>query len=306
MAGHEAPGGGVVADEWLRTGIGRSTPDAITVRGRDLATELMGKVSFTELAFFLTANRMPSAGEARLFDAALVALADHGLTPSVLAARLTWTGATESLQGAVAAGLLGAGNVFLGVVEDTARFLDAILTRLPPAPSDAAPSDAAPSDAAPSDAAPSDAAPSDAAGSQGVRRAVAAAVAAEIAAGRRIPGLGHPTHKVEDPRTPRLYAIAAEAGIPTPHLDLLRIVAAAHAAATGKRLPINGAGVAGAAWADLGFPPQIIRGFALLARTAGLIGHLAEEMEHPIGLRLWQDVEHRATYTGSRRPCREP
>jgi citrate synthase len=273
-----------VADEWLRTGIGRSTPDAITVRGRDLATELMGKVTFTELAFFLTANRMPSPGEARLFDAALVALADHGLTPSVLAARLTWTGATESLQGAVAAGLLGAGNVFLGVVEDTARFLAAILTRLPPAPSDAAPSDAGPSEE--------------------VRRAAEAAVGAEITAGRRIPGLGHPTHKVEDPRTPRLYAIAAEAGIPTPHLDLLRLVAEAHAAATGKVLPINGAGVAGAAWADLGFPPEIIRGFALLARTAGLIGHLAEEMEHPIGLRLWQDVEHRATYTGSRRPCR--
>jgi citrate synthase len=298
-----------VADEWLRTGIGRSTPDAITVRGRDLATELMGKVTFTELAFFLTANRMPSPGEARLFDAALVALADHGLTPSVLAARLTWTGATESLQGAVAAGLLGAGNVFLGVVEDTARFLAAILTRPPPAPTDAAPSDAAPSDAAPSDAAPLDAAPSDAAlsdagPSEEVRRAAEAAVGAEITAGRRIPGLGHPTHKVEDPRTPRLYAIAAEAGIPTPHLDLLRLVAEAHAAATGKVLPINGAGVAGAAWADLGFPPEIIRGFALLARTAGLIGHLAEEMEHPIGLRLWQDVEHRATYTGSRRPCR--
>jgi citrate synthase len=253
-----------VADEWLRTGIGRSTPDAITVRGRDLATELMGKVTFTELAFFLTANRMPSAGEGRLFDAALVALADHGLTPSVLAARLTWTGATESLQGAVAAGLLGAGNVFLGVVEDTARFLAGILSQNPPD--------------------------------------VQGAVEAEIAAGRRIPGLGHPTHKVEDPRTPRLYAIAAEAGVATPHLDLLRLVAEAHAAATGKVLPINGAGAAGAAWADLGFPPEIIRGFALLARTAGLIGHLAEEMEHPIGLRLWQDVEHRATYTASRPP----
>jgi citrate synthase len=113
-------------DSWLRSAIGKSTPDTITVRGRNLATELMGKLTFSELAFFLTAARMPSPGETRLFDAALVALADHGLTPSVLAARLTWTGATESLQGAVAAGLLGAGNVFLGVVEDTARFLAAI------------------------------------------------------------------------------------------------------------------------------------------------------------------------------------
>jgi len=255
-----------MGDDWLRTGIGRSTPDAITVRGRDLATELMGKVSFTELAFLLSADRLPSPGETRLFDAGLVALADHGLTPSVLAARLTWTGATESLQGAVAAGLLGAGNVFLGVVEDTARFLAGILA--------------------------------DAGDDPGGRPAAAErAVAAEAAAGRRIPGLGHPTHRVEDPRTPRLYAIAAEAGIPTPHLELLQAVAAAHAAATGRRLPINGAGAAGAAWADLGFPPAIIRGFALLARTAGLVGHLAEEMEHPIGRHLWQDVEHRATYT---------
>ena len=245
-------------DSWLRSEIGRSTPDTITVRGRDLAAELMGRVTFTELAFFLTAARMPSPGETRLFDAALVALADHGLTPSVLAARLTWTGATESLQGAVAAGLLGAGNVFLGVVDDTARFLAAIL--------------ADPTDGA-----------------------VERAVQAEIDAGRRIPGLGHPVHKAGDPRTPRLYGIAEEAGIPIPHLTVLRTVAEVHAAATGKTLPINGAGVAGAAFADLGFPPTIVRGFALLARTAGLVGHLAEEMEQPIGRRLWLDVEHRAT-----------
>src|SRR5581483_10546836 len=196
-----------MADEsWLRTGIGRSTPEAITVRGRDLATELMGKVTFSELAFLLTADRMPSAGETRLFDAALVSLADHGLTPSVLAARLTWTGATDSLQGAVAAGLLGAGNVFLGVVEDTARFLAAIIADDADNPADAA----------------------------------ERAVRTEIAARRRIPGLGHPVHKAEDPRTPRLYAIAREADIPTPHLELLRTVADAHAAATGKALPING------------------------------------------------------------------
>jgi citrate synthase len=131
--------------------------------------------------------------------------------------------------------------------------------------------------------------------------AVDRAVAAEVAAGRRIPGLGHPVHKVEDPRTPRLYAVAGEAGIPLPHLEALRAVAAAHAAATGRALPINGAGVAGAAFADLGFPPDIVRGFALLARTAGLVAHLAEEMEHPIGRRLWRDVEDRAVHSeGSR------
>jgi len=264
-------------DSWLRSAIGKTTPDTITVRGRNLATELMGHVTFTELAFFLTAARMPSPGETRLFDAALVALADHGLTPSVLAARLTWTGATESLQGAVAAGLLGAGNVFLGVVEDTARFLAAILAEAGAT------------------------AGADGPAASGGRRdgdepaAAERAVRAAVTEGRRIPGLGHPVHKAEDPRTPRLYAIAAEAGIPIPHLTLLRTVAEVHAAATGKALPINGAGVAGAAFADLGFPPAIVRGFALLARTAGLVGHLAEEMEQPIGRQLWLDVEQRAT-----------
>src|SRR5215213_10514897 len=111
----------------FRTGIGTSDADSITLMGRDLATELMGNVTLTELTFLMVQGRMPSEGETRLLDAVLVSLADHGLTPTVLAARLTYTGAPESLQGAIASGLLGAGSVFLGVVEDTARFLGAIL-----------------------------------------------------------------------------------------------------------------------------------------------------------------------------------
>jgi citrate synthase len=223
--------------------------------GRDLATDLMGNVTLTELTFLMVQRRMPSAEETRLLDAVLVALADHGLTPTVLAARLTHTGAPESIQGAIAAGLLGAGSVFLGVVEDTARFLDAI------ADDD-----------------------------------VEAAVARELEAGRRIPGLGHPVHKVQDPRTPRIYAIAEETGQLGPHLRRLREVAEAHRAQTGRELPINGAGVAGAALADLGFPIPLLRGFALLARTAGLLGHLAEEMQHPLGMPLYREVDERAKY----------
>src|SRR5215204_549183 len=158
-------------DDWLRTGIGASDPDSITLMGRDLASELMGSVTLTELTFLMVQRRMPSPEETRLLDAVLVSLADHGLTPTVLAARLTHTGAPESIQGAIAAGLLGAGSVFLGVVENTARFLDEI-----------------------GDDAD-------------------AGVTAAVASGRRIPGLGHPVHKVQDPRTPRIYAIAEEAGL---------------------------------------------------------------------------------------------
>ena len=248
--------------DWLRTEIGGADLDSITVRGRDLASDLMGKVTFTELAFLLVRGREPTAQETALLDAVLVSLAEHGLTPTVLAARLTHTGAPESLQGAVAAGLLGAGSVFLGVVEDTAVFLEGVVV---------------------------------AAGAGGdLEAAAAAAVRARLAAGGRIPGLGHPVHKAGDPRTSRIYAIAEEQGLDGPHLRALRLVAAAHRKATGKTLPINGAGVGGAALADLGFPARIVRGMALLARTAGLVAHLEEEHERPLGMQLFLDVERGA------------
>jgi citrate synthase len=238
----------------LETSVGTSDADSITVMGRDLANDLMGRATITELAFLVVRRRMPSPEETRLLDAVLVSLADHGLTPTVLAARLTHTGAPESLQGAVAAGLLGAGSVFLGVVEDTVRFLDAI-------------------------------------GDD-----VEGGVARELEAGRRIPGLGHPVHKVQDPRTPRIYEIAEENGLMGTYLTRLRAVSAAHGSQTGRELPVNGAGVAGAALADLGLPAALLRGFALLARTAGLLGHLAEEMQSPIGMRLYREVDERSKY----------
>jgi citrate synthase len=251
----------------LRTGIGASDADSITLMGRDLATELMGQVTFTELSFLLVRGRLPSSEESRLLDAVLVSLADHGLTPTVLAARLTHTGAPESLQGAIAAGLLGAGSVFLGVVEDTARFLGQVLEAAGSEPSDAA-----------------------------LRAAVERAVDEAIEQGRRVPGLGHPIHKVQDPRTPRIYEIAGDTGTLGVNLRALRVVDEVHRERTGRALPINGAGVAGAALSDLGFPAALLRGMALLARTAGLVGHLGEEMERPIGMSLYREVDERAEY----------
>lgn len=240
-----------MSDDWLRTSVGTSDADSITVMGRNVADELMGSVTLTQLTFLLVQKRMPSDGETRMLDAVLVSLADHGLTPIALSARLTYTGAPESLQGAIAAGLLGGGSVFLGVVEDTARFLEGLLASPP----------------------------------DDLRAALAEHK-------ERVPGLGHPIHKVEDPRTPRLYAVAEESGTLGPHLRLLREVAEAH----GKGLPINGAGVAGAALADMGFRSELLRGFALLARVAGLLGHLAEEMDHPLGMPLYREIDERAVY----------
>ncbi len=121
-----------------RTGIGTSTADAITLLGHDLARDLMGRISFGELAFWLVAKRRPSAGELTVFEAVLVSLADHGFTPTAIAARVTYTSAPESLQGALAAGLLGGGSRFLGVTEDAAMFLSAALAERSARPDDAA------------------------------------------------------------------------------------------------------------------------------------------------------------------------
>jgi citrate synthase len=253
-------------DDWLHTAMGASTPTTITVAGHDLAADLMGHVSLSQLAFRFVAGRFPTEAESRLFDAVLVSLADHGITPSVLAARLTYVGAPEALQGAVAAGILGGGSVFLGVAEDTARFLTGVVSNVADASNDAA-----------------------------LRDAVAAVLVEVRGRGEKTPGLGHPVHKDTDPRVPRVYQLATELDLLGVHLRALRIVADVSEQQTGRRLPINGAGAAGAALADLGFEWRIIRGFTLLARTAGILGHLSEEMHQSMGMPLWQEVEHRAS-----------
>jgi citrate synthase len=252
--------------EWLRTTIGSSAPDRITVGGRDLPGELMGRLTLTELAYLLVTRREATPGERRIVDAVLVSLADHGLTPSALAARLTYAGAPEAIQGAVAAGLLGAGSVFLGPAGDTAFFLaDALSGRVSGEIDDAS-----------------------------LRRIAEAAVDERRRAGQRVPGLGHPVHRTEDPRVPRVYELAADEGLLGPHLRLLEQVAEIHQQVTGRRLPINGAGAGGAALVDVGIPPASVRGFVLIARTAGLVAHLAEEADHPIGRPLADEVERRA------------
>jgi citrate synthase len=251
------------------TSIGTSNADSITLLGHDLAGELMGKVSFGELAFWLTTLRRPSAGELALFEAVLVALADHGFTPSAIAARLTLTGAPESMQGALAAGLLGGGSRYLGVTEDCGRFLaEALARRAGPLPDSEA----------------------------GWDELATEAVTAQRAAGRFVPGLGHPIHKDGDPRTPVIFRIAGESGLLGPHLTLFAAVGRVHPAIIGRTLPLNGAGVCGAALADLGFPPDLLRGFALLARTAGLLGHLAEELRNPAGQAIYREIDEAARY----------
>jgi citrate synthase len=249
------------------TSIGSSDPDTITVLGHDLAADLMGRVSFTELAMWLVTQQRPTAGQVRVLEAVLVALADHGFTPTAIASRLTYLSAPDSVQGALAAGLLGGGSRFLGVTEDTALFLARALAGRPT---------------------PTDDADFDALALGAVRQA--------RTDHRLVPGLGHHLHKVTDPRTPKLLAIADAEGLRGPHLRLFEAIGRMHPQVLGRTLPLNGAGTCGAALADLGLPPDLLRGFALLARTAGLLGHLAEERRRPIAMEIFQTVEQHARY----------
>jgi citrate synthase len=201
----------------------------------------------------------------------LVALADHGFTPTAIAARLTYLSAPDSLQGALASGLLGGGSRFLGVTEDCGQYLHAVLEGQADVPTDLA-----------------DTAGWDALALEAVRRT--------RAQGAFVPGLGHPVHKVQDPRTPRLIAIAEEEGLKGPHLTLFEAIGRTHEQVLGRRLPLNGAGVCGAALADLGLPVELLRGFALLARAAGLLGQIAEEARRPIGMDAYLTVDRNAVY----------
>lgn len=246
------------------TALGASTADSITLLGCDLAEEVMGEVGFGELAFWLATQRRPTPGEVRVFEAVLAALADHGFTPTAIVTRLTYLSAPDSVQGALAAGLLGGGSRFLGVTEDCGRFLHEVLAPL------------------------GGALPVDAAGWDALALKT---VSARREAGLFVPGLGHHVHKGGDPRTPRLFRIAEEEGVRGPHLELFAAIGRVHPQVLGRTLPLNGAGVCGAALADLGLPLPLLRGFALLARTAGLIGQLAEELRHPVADEIFLSVD---------------
>jgi citrate synthase len=258
-----------MSDQEFPTSLGTSTAEEISLLGQSLAGDLMGKVGFGELAFWLVTLERPTPSQVRVFEAVLVALADHGFTPTAIAARLTYLSAPDSLQGAMAAGLLGGGSRFLGVTEDCGSYLHAVLEENDgDLPTDDAGWDALALDA--------------------VRRT--------REQGRFVPGLGHPVHKVEDPRTPRLIQIADEEGQRGPHLRLFEAIGRTHPQVLSRTLPLNGAGVCGAALADLGLPVELLRGFALLARAAGLLGQIAEERRRPIGMDAYLTIDRNAVY----------
>lgn len=242
----------------LSSNIAWATPDAVFVRGHDLCRDLMGKATFGDMMFLQLMDRLPEANEARLFDALAITLMEHGMTPSALAARLTLAGAPEAMQAAVAAGIAGLGSVFVGSTEAAARLLQEAL------------------------------AGNEAADIPALARDL---VASELAAGRRVPGLGHHFHKPVDPRSVRLFAIAEETGLAGRHGALMQALAREAAAATGKNLPVNATGAVAAAASDLGLDWSDVPALGIIARTVGLIAHIREERLNPLAREIKTRVD---------------
>jgi citrate synthase len=249
------------------------------VRGFDLANDLMGIVNLGDMAFLELAGRLPSEGESRVFNAMLVALVEHGITPSTIAARLTYLGAPESLQGAVAAGLLGLGSVFVGTIEGSARLLQEAIPLPEPPKSEVMAAEATFASVSSSTALEDLA-----------RRVVADHRRRKIA----IPGLGHPIHKAFDPRTVRLFSLATEEGISGPYIALMNAIGREANNQTGRMLPINVTGSIGALACEMGIPWRICRGLGLMARSVGLVAHVLEEINNPMAMEIWRQVEKEA------------
>jgi citrate synthase len=244
--------------------ISQAYPDRVEIRGHDLASALIGRVSFTEHFHLLLTGEMPSDEQRFFLDALLVSIAEHGLMPTNIAARMTLAADPGSLQGAVAAGILGCGPVILGTAEECARLLEHGQSRV----------------------------------SAGETPDV---VASELARdhrdrGKRLPGFGHPVHRPLDPRAERILELADDRGVSGPHVLLARELRGAVAEAWGRPLTMNVSMPIAAVMLDLSFPANAVKAVPILARTASLLAHLAEEQQHPIGFLMASHAEEAIAY----------
>jgi len=249
------------------TAICTSDEHTIVVRGKDLCRELIGHVSFTDYFFLLLTGRRPDAACSAVLDATLVAIAEHGLVPSVQASRMTFAAAPDALQGAVAAGILGCGSVILGASETAGHLFMDVAARVE--------------------------------AGAALHDAATAAITELKAARAPIPGYGHPLHKSRDPRVERLIEVATQAGADLRYVRIAQALEEVIPGIVGKALRMNVSAAIPAVLLGVGFPVASLRGVPILARTAGLIAHLAEEAETPSGFALSYQATRELQYSGS-------
>lgn len=248
------------------TAIATSDAHSITVRGHDLVGELIGQIDLTDYFWLLVTGRRATVTQKAVANACLVAIAEHGLVPSVQAARMTLAAGPDAWQGAMAAGLLGMGSVVAGSSEVAGRYLVELLER---------------------------------GRREGDLEAAVQAGLAELRAARRkVPGLGHPQHSAGDPRADKLLAIADELGVSGAHVAVLRLLGRLAPEIMQRPLPINVSGAIPALMLDAGWPMEAVKAVPLLARAAGLSAHLYEESQRPIGFILSHHADQAIAYDG--------
>lgn len=248
----------------IKSDIAWSAPDRVLIHGHDLCKEIVGKVDFGQMAFLQIFARMPKDdNELRMFNAIMVILVEHGITPSALSTRLTLSGAPESVQAAVAAGLLGLGSVFVGSLDQAARMLQEAIAD-PQNP--------------------------------GNLEAIAEQIVSDYLTQKAIiPGIGHPFHKPIDPRTGALFQVARETGYYGPYADLITLIGQKAEQRTGKVLPVNVTAAMAAVASQMGLSWKYVRGLAVAARAVGLVGHVIEEMRQPMAGEIYMRIEHEAS-----------
>lgn len=239
----------------VTTSISSVRRDDVIVRGKSLTKELMGSLTFTQMLFFQILGRVPSDAETAVVDACLVGLMEHGLTPTVVTTRMTYTSAPEAMQGAVAAGLSSVGSLYVGTMEGCSELLVQLVEE------------------------------------DDLDAAAEALVTRFKEDGRRIPGFGHPQHKPDDPRAERIFDIARDVELAGRHTDAVHALSRAVDASAGKHITLNITGAIAAVLGDCGVPTEIMRGFALISRCAGLVGHIHEEQHNPVMHAMWHAAE---------------
>lgn len=249
------------------TAIAASDAESVTIRGMDLCDDLIGKINFTDYFWFLVLGEKPTDAQKAMMDACLVAIAEHGLVPSVQAARMTLAAGPDAWQGAMAAGLLGMGSVVAGSSESAGRYLADVLAK--------------------------------AEAEGGDIEAAAVASLQELKAQRqKVPGLGHPQHSAGDPRADRLLQVADDLGVSGRYIEALRVLAKHAPTIINRPLPINVSGAIPAAILDAGWPLEALKAVPLLARTAGLAAHLYEESLRSIGFIMSHQADLAIAYDG--------
>ncbi|MEX3713305.1 citryl-CoA lyase [Cytobacillus horneckiae] len=254
----------------FQTKIGKSEHDKIFVHGYNLTEDLIGNITLADMAFLGAKHRKPTEKESKMLNALLVAICEHGFTPSSISTRLTYLGAPESVQSAVAAGLLGAGTVYLGAMEYVAEMLHHAFEKY----------------------------------GEGypIEELASLIIQERKENNQQLPGFGHPIHKPEDPRTGKLFEIAEDLGFYGKNSKLLVEIHRQFCEQKGKTITLNAVGAIGAIMADMEIDYRVVKSFAVASRAVGLVAHIVEEIElgrkNSVGQEIFDYIEHHTDYKG--------